>query len=209
MPSPLHLRKRLFAWMMSGGSQGYSDDTLTAQYKHRLFAGLHGDVIEIGPGGGANLVYLKGHDVRWIGIEPNPYMHHYLKAEARRLGLNPDLRTGVAEHIDAPDASADGVICTRVLCSVVDQTASLCEVLRVLKPGGQFVFIEHVAAHGGALRTVQNVIAPAWRVIGDGCHPNRETWVALQAAGFRHLDIEHYCMDVAIFGPHIAGVGVK
>ena len=209
MPSPLHLRKRLFAWMMSGGSEGCADDTLSAQYKRRLFADLHGDVIEIGPGGGANLAYLKGRDVRWIGIEPNPYMHPYLKAEAARLGLNPELRSGVAENIDAPDASADGIICTHVLCSVSDQAAVLREALRVLRPGGRFVFIEHVAARDGALRTAQNLITPAWRIIGDGCHPNRETWVALQNAGFERLEIEHYRVDAPIFGPHIAGVGRK
>ncbi len=209
IPGFPHLRKRLFARMMSGGSQGCCDDALTEQHKQRLFAGMRGDVIEIGPGGGANLQYMKGRDVHWIGIEPNPFMNTYLMAEAARLGIRPDLRTGFAEHLLVPDACADWVISTRVLCSVTDQTTALREVLRVLRPGGRFVFIEHVAAQGGALRTVQNVIAPAWRAISDGCHPNRETWAVIESAGFSALDLKHYRMDAPIFGPHIAGIGVK
>lgn len=206
MPTRLHLRQRLFAWMMSGISE---DDTISASYKRRLFGDLHGDVIEIGPGGGANLEYLKGRDVRWVGIEPNTYMHPHLKREAARLGLNPDLRTGSAENIEAPDASADAVISTLVLCSVADQSAVMREVLRVLKPGGRFVFVEHVAARGGSVRTVQNLIRPVWQFIGDGCRPNRETWVTLQAAGFSQLELNHFLVDAPIVSPHIAGVGYK
>lgn len=171
MPSPLHLRKRLFARMMSGGSEGYNDDALTM----------------------------------------NPYLMAEATsvAEAARLGMKLDLRAGVAERMEVPDAGADWVICTRVLCSVANQTATLREIMRVLRPGGRFVFIEHVAAQSGALRIVQNMFVPAWRTIGDGCHPNRETWTALLAAGFTQLDIEHYRIDVPIFSPHIAGIGVK
>ncbi|HEY3288771.1 MAG TPA: class I SAM-dependent methyltransferase [Anaerolineae bacterium] len=209
MPTRLHLRQRLFAWMMSGGSSGYEDDSISARYKRRLFGNLHGEVIEIGPGGGASLEYLKGRDVHWVGIEPNTYMHLYLKREAARLGFVADIRAGSAEKIDAPDASADAVISSLVLCSVPDQAAVLREVLRVLKPGGQFVFIEHVAARGGSARRLQNLIRPIWQFIGDGCQPNRETWVTLQAAGFAHLELEHFRVDAPIVSPHIAGVGTR
>src|SRR5512141_1355367 len=177
----LQLRKRLFAWCMSSGSD-YDD--VVAGHKRRLFAGLSGEVLEIGPGGGSNLSYLATrHDVRWVGIEPNPFMHKYLLAEAARLGVRADVRIGAAEDITAPDCSVDAVVCTYVLCSVADQRAALREVMRVLKPGGRFVFLEHVAAPAGTRqRTAQNIVRPAWQFMADGCQPNRETWQALEGA---------------------------
>jgi ubiquinone/menaquinone biosynthesis C-methylase UbiE len=206
----LNLRKRFFAWWMSSGNG--EEDVTIAPYKRRLFAGLHGDVVEIGPGSGANLAYLKPNpELHWIGVEPNPYMHPYLQARAAQMGFSkPDLRAGNAEHLDLPEASADAVIGTLVLCSVADQQAALREVLRVLKPGGRYVFIEHVAApRGTRLRNRQNRITPVWQFVGDGCHPNRETWTALQDAGFAQLHIEHFNVRVPIAGPHIAGVAKK
>ena len=205
------LHKRLFARFMAGALLDNDEQSVTAQIRRRLLADVHGDVLEIGAGSGANLALLAGRpDLRWMGVEPNPYMHPYLRAEASRLDMPVDLRLGSAEHLDAPDHSADAVICTHVLCSVEDQAAVLGEVLRVLRPGGRFVFIEHVAApHGTGLRLMQNVIRPAWQLAGDGCHPNRETWRALQHAGFARLDLEHFSVPAPLVGPHIAGTGYK
>ncbi|MBM3804866.1 MAG: class I SAM-dependent methyltransferase, partial [Acidimicrobiia bacterium] len=54
-----------------------------AAKKQALFSGIKGDVLEIGPGTGANLVYLPV-GVRWIGVEPNTYMHAYLRESGAR-----------------------------------------------------------------------------------------------------------------------------
>ena len=203
-----NLHRRLFAWFVA--RDGAQDDVIT-RHKRRLFAGLHGTVVEIGPGGGANLAYLpREAGVSWIGIERNPYMEPYLRAEARRLGLSPELRLGTAEHIDMPDGSADAVISTHVLCSVTDQQAILHEVLRILKPGGRFLFVEHVAAaRGTSTRRRQNWVRPAWQLLGDGCQPNRETWLALETAGFTDLQYERFTLSYPIVGPHIAGVATR
>lgn len=84
------------------------------------------------------------------------------------------------------------------------------EVLRVLKPGGQFLFIEHVAAPPGArLRRIQNLVTPIWRRMGDGCHPKRKTRRALEKAGSATLEIEEFDVLVPIVKPHIAGIAVK
>ncbi len=104
----------------------------------------------------------------------------------------------------------DAVISTHVLCSVHDLDGALEEIRRVLKPGGKFVFLEHVAAppHTG-LRRVQNSVRPLWHLIGDGCYPNRETWRAIESAGFRDVQIEHYRADILVASPHIAGYAIK
>lgn len=209
--SPNHIcsncGKRLFAWMMAKGSDGY--EKVVSQRKRSLFANLHGNVLEIGPGTGPNLTYYP-QDIHWIGIEPNPFMHSYLQETAEKLGLNIDIRTGTAERIDAEDNSMDAVVSTLVLCSVPNLATTLKEILRVLKPGGRFLFIEHVAAPSGTLlRRVQSTIRPIWKVLGDGCNPDRETWVALENAGFSNVNYEHFEAPYPIVSPHIIGTATK
>jgi SAM-dependent methyltransferase len=138
--------QRLFAWGMARSSTAHS--ALVAEHKRALLSSLQGDVLEIGPGTGPNLAYYAP-GIRWIGVEPNPHMHPYLRREAERLGLTVDLRTGTAERLIAADASVDAVVSTLVLCSVADLPGTLREIRRVLRPGGPFVFIEHVAARCG------------------------------------------------------------
>lgn len=204
MHSPL---KRLFAWMLAHGMGRY--EQAMGERKRALLAPLHGCVVEIGPGAGVNL-HSFAPDVQWIGIEPNPWLHPYLRQEAARLGRSIELRSGTAGAIDLPDASADAVVSTLVLCSVSDPARVLQEVLRVLKPGGRFVFLEHVAApRGSGLRHLQRLLRPGWRVIADGCRPDRETWTAIEQAGFRRVEIEHFRGPIPVIRPHIAGMAEK
>ncbi|MBW4685702.1 MAG: class I SAM-dependent methyltransferase [Komarekiella atlantica HA4396-MV6] len=200
--------KRLFAWMMAHGNAKYEEEI--ADRKRALFAQLHGNVLEIGPGTGPNLSYYPS-DIHWIGIEPNPFMHPYLQQEAERLGLDIDLRSGPAEHLEVEDNSMDAVVSTLVLCSVNNLAAVLQEVIRVLKPGGRFFFLEHVAApQGTMLRWIQHGIKPLWKTLGDGCHPDRETWLALENAGFEQVDYQHFRANLpAIVSPQIIGIAVK
>ncbi len=170
---------------------------------------MHGTVLEIGPGIGTNLRYYP-EGVRWIGIEPNIYMHSYLRAEAKRLGMNIDLRSGVGEALDVADSSVDAVVSTLVLCSVDDQASVLSEILRVLRPGGTFIFIEHVAAPKRTWsRRIQRWVRPAWRVLGDGCRPDRDTAGAIARAGFAQVECNLFSVPVPVVWPHIAGVATK
>lgn len=198
--------QRIHARIMEQGKRSY--EPLVRERKQALLSVLHGSVLEIGPGAGPNLAFYQP-TVHWIGVEPNPHMHPYLYAEATKHGLAVDLRSGVAEHLPAADASVDAVVGTLVLCSVNDVERVLSEVQRVLKPGGRFVFIEHVAAPAGSrLRTVQNVIQPVWTPLADGCRPNRETWHAIEHAGFAAVHIDHFRLPTGPAGPHIAGYAV-
>ena len=199
--------QRLFASMLARGSR--HPNALIDERKHQLLGPLRGRILEIGPGAGANLAFFST-DVSWIGIEPNPAMYPYLQAEAKRVGLAIEIRDSKSEALPVPDSSVDAVVSTLVLCSVRDPVHTLQEIMRVLKPGGTFVFIEHVAAPPHTnLRRVQNYINPAWQVVGDGCHPNRETWTVIEQAGFQSLQLEHFRVDVPIVGTQIAGVGTK
>ena len=202
------LNQRIFAWAMARFSPRY--ERFSAKYKERLFAGLSGTVLEIGPGTGVNFRYFRDHAVRWIGVEPNLFMERYLREEATRLGMPIDLRVGTADRLPVNDDSVDAVIGTLVLCCVPDQRQALREIVRVLKPGGRLVFIEHVAAfRGSRLRRIQNFVTPLWKWLGDGCHPNRETWAELEQVGFAEVTFERVTAPMPVVSPQIVGVAIK
>lgn len=201
------LRKRIFAWALHKFNGRY--ERAIAARKRALLGGLTGTVVEIGPGTGPNLRYYA-KTVLWIGIEPNPCMRAYLQREAERTGIAADLREGAAEAIPCANESADAVVGTLVLCSVLGMRGALAEILRVLKPGGRFVFIEHVAAEPGTrLRNWQRRLRPWFHYFADGCNPDRETWRAIESAGFAEVHLEHFDGPVPIVRPHIAGVAIK
>ncbi|MCI0710695.1 MAG: class I SAM-dependent methyltransferase [Chloroflexi bacterium] len=186
-----------------------SYNRMVANRKHELFSNLSGTVLEIGAGTGANLEFLPA-DIQYITIEPSLAMQEYLEAETARRGITADIRTGIAEEIPLEDQSVDYVISTLVLCSVQDVPDVVAEIHRVLKPGGKYLFLEHVAAPEKTwMRRWQNIATPAWKIIGDGCHLNRETWKAVEMAGFSQIDIDHFKLPVGLSGPHISGVAVK
>lgn len=212
-------QKRFLAWGLAKANQ--SDDTQAkitgypgydnlGSLKQALFKNLQGKVVEIGPGAGANLSYYP-QEIDWIGIEPNPFMLNYLEKEAKEQGLkNVQFRQGIAEKIPCEDNTVDTVISTHVLCSVKDVQASLQEIKRILKPGGQFIFIEHVAGKCGTwTRRLQNSIKPAWKLLFDNCHPNRETEQALTNIGFAEIQCQQFQLSFPVVSPHIAGIASK
>lgn len=182
---------------------------LVAERKHRLLGALEGTVIEIGAGTGANLAYLP-RGVRWVGVEPNPAVRPYVERAARASGADAILVQAWAEALPFRNGVANAVVSTLVLCSVEDPAAVLAEIQRVLKPGGRFVFLEHVAAPPGTrTRRRQRLVRPLWRRLADGCTPDRETWRWIEQAGFRRLDCERFALNLPIAGPHLAGVAIK
>ena len=199
--------KRVHAWLMARVSARY--ERLVEDRKRRLLGAIEGDVLEIGPGTGPNLRYLS-RGARWIGVEPNPFMHAYLRRAAARLSVAADIRLCGGETLPAADASADAVVSTLVLCSVSDPESVLREIVRVLKPGGRFVFVEHVAAPDGTgLRALQRFFGPLWRAAADGCRLDRETAAMIERAGFQKIFHEEFRLPLGLVAPHIAGFAVK
>ncbi|PRW58836.1 methyltransferase [Chlorella sorokiniana] len=163
-----------------------------------------------------NLKLYAQHVDQIIGVDCNPAMHGYARqaAEAAHAADKLRLLTGRAEALPLEDGSADAVVMTHVLCTVGDQRQALAEARRVLKPGGRFVFLEHVAAPQGQwLHTMQHALNPAVGFFGHGCSCCRDTLAAIRAAGFAAVDAEEFTLPIwgplAVIGPHIAGVARK
>jgi ubiquinone/menaquinone biosynthesis C-methylase UbiE len=198
---------RVHAWLLSRDNPRY--ESIVESRKRSLLGQLEGTVIELGPGGGKNFRYFRP-SIRWIGVEPNSYTDDYIYKRASEFGIHAEVKRGAAERIPAESESADAVVSTLVFCSVSDPHKALTEVFRVLKPGGIFAFIEHVAAPPQTgMRTVQRILRPFWRVVADGCNPDRETDHLIEVAGFERLTLERFKVSIAVLAPHIAGTGKK
>ncbi|KAK1312987.1 hypothetical protein QJS10_CPA06g00467 [Acorus calamus] len=189
-----------------------------AGLKDKLFTQLKGEnmnVLELGIGTGPNLQYYAGlSGVNVFAVDPNKKMEKYAKVAATEAGLAPSnfkFIHAVGEALPVREDSMDVVIGTLVLCSVKDVDLALKEVKRVLKPGGQYIFIEHVAAQGETfLRLVQNVVDPLQQVVADGCHLTRETRNNISKAGFSVVEANMaHLASLSLISPHVYGIACK
>ncbi|MCT2583692.1 class I SAM-dependent methyltransferase [Actinophytocola gossypii] len=172
-----------------------------------VLGSLRGTVLEIGPGAGRNLPhYAPG--VHWVGVEPNARRRSRLRARADRLGRPVLVLPGVAERLALGDGRVDAVVGTFVLCSVGDLARAVDEVRRVLRPGGRYVFAEHVvAAEGSRSLRAQRAFGAVTRLFGARCRPDRDSLAAITRAAFEVTELRRWGRP----GPlgvvqHIAGV---
>lgn len=203
--SPLHDRpwyQRFQARLL--GCCGETHARLVEARRRALLAPLRGRVVEIGPGLGVNLPSYDA-SVRWTGVEPNAVLREHLARELARRGVRGEAVDGVAERLPFADASVDAVVGTLVLCTVRDPAAALREVRRVLVPGGRFVFLEHVCSPRRAERLLQRLAQPVFTVVGDGCHPDRDTAGTIARAGFSRVQLEHFRVPLPVVAPHVSG----
>ena len=181
-------------------------------WRRELLKNTGGDVLEIGAGTGANIFFYPDTVNSLVLSEPDPHMRRQLNKKIRKSNFDITISAGTAENIEAESESYDYVVTSLVCCSVAKLETSLFEIRRVLKPGGRFVFLEHVAAEPGtARRRWQNLLNPLWRKVAGNCHLNRETESAILAAGFNILDIkrESMCKAPSLVKPTIRGLAEK
>lgn len=154
-----------------------------ARRRRDLLGGLAGHVVEIGAGTGANLAAYGPGVEHLTLLEPSAPMADQLRARAATSGGETRIIEAPGEALPLADASVDAVVSTLVLCTVDDLDRTLAEVERVLRPGGRFVFIEHVAGDGRTA-TLQRLLAGPWRVFAQGCRLRRDPRAALAARGW-------------------------
>jgi SAM-dependent methyltransferase len=172
-------------------------------------------VVEVGMGSFPNAPFFALKEapdaMDIIGVDPNDSMGGYALANARRAGLlagrgpPPGLEWvpkgaggggsgamnsvrvvhGVSEALPFEDASVDAVVCSLTLCSVGNPDKSVAEIKRILKPGGKFLWWEHVLSEDDpALAQRQRDLTPSQVRRADGCHLDRRTGETIKAAGF-------------------------
>jgi ubiquinone/menaquinone biosynthesis C-methylase UbiE len=174
---------------------------LLGQLRPLVVGQAHGRVLEIGVGTGASFPYYQYAEIL-VATDPDPFMLRRAERRARDLACAVQLQQAEAEALPFVDGSFDAVVSALVLCTVANPDRALAEARRVLKTGGTFRFIEHVRADGWFGRA-QDVVTPAWRWFGAGCHPNRRTVESIRAAGFDIVQLEQ---RTVARGPFVAGV---
>jgi len=147
-----------------------------------LVAGLRGVVIEVGAGNGRTFAHYPPGVAEVVAVEPEDGLRALAEEAALSAPVPVRVVAADADHLPVADGSADAVVASLVLCSVPDQASALAEVVRVLRPGGELRYYEHVRSAGVA-GVLQDVVSPLWPLVAGGCHPNRRTSEAIGAAG--------------------------
>lgn len=156
------------------------------RWRAELLAQARGVVLEIGAGTGANLPFYPSAVERVLLLEPDPAMRQRLVQRARGATV----LSGSVRRLPLATGSVDTVVSTLVLCSVGDLGPAVAELRRVLRPDGQLLLLEHVAAPvTSRTRRAQHLLTPAWSKIAGGCSLERDTRQALAQGGFRTSDL--------------------
>lgn len=178
-----------------------------AERRERLVAGAHGRVLEIGAGTGLNLDHYPSDLERLVLSEPSAAMASRLRSRVAEGATPAEVVVAPADELPFDDASFDAVVATLVLCTVDDPAATLAELRRVLRPGGELLLIEHVRSDDPGRAKWQDRLLVPWRIFGNGCRCNRETQTLVEQAGFSFSELEHGKMRKAppIVRPLIQG----
>jgi ubiquinone/menaquinone biosynthesis C-methylase UbiE len=189
-----------------------SEDSLaeTRPFRQELLAGLSGRVIEVGAGTGINFAFYPASVTEVVAVEPEPYLRSLAVQAAMRASFAIAVTAGVAEQLPEENASFDAGVVSLVLCSVRDPARALAELFRVIRPGGELRFYEHVRARGPRLAWIQRAVdALFWPRIGGGCHTSRDTRAGIEEAGFVVESCREFsflpCFLLAPVSPHILG----
>jgi ubiquinone/menaquinone biosynthesis C-methylase UbiE len=199
-------RHPIFArwWALTGSG------AMSKRDRAELLAGLTGKVLEVGAGDGLNFDFYPDTVDSVLAVEPEPLLR--ARAERRAAAAVRDITVvdGTAEALPVPDASFDAVVTCLVLCSVPDQARALAEARRVLRPGGELRFYEHVVSRTRAGVAVQRALdrSGIWPRVGAGCHLTNDTEASIRATADLHVErLRHFGVGPGpIAVPHIAGV---
>ena len=180
-----------------------------SEHRDELLAGLSGRVIEVGAGTGLNFNHYPQAVSEVIAVEPEPYLRQQAAKAAERATLAVRVVNGTAEALPARDGEFDAGVASLVLCSVTEQRTALGELFRVLRPGGELRFYEHMRSPRPGFARTQRALDLVWPFFGGGCHTSRQTTNAIEAAGFAIEHVRNFtfrpCLIAAPVSPHVIG----
>jgi SAM-dependent methyltransferase len=175
------------------------------EHRKRLLGGLSGTVVEVGAGHGLNFPHYPAAVTEVIAIEPEPTLRARATGAAANAPVPVRVLGGVADALPLEAASVEAAVASLVLCSVPDQMRALAELRRVLRPGGELRFYEHVIPNCRPRRLLLQAAdhSGLWPRIAGGCHPARDTGAAIRRAGFEVESSERLMFAAARFEPAI------
>lgn len=193
----------VFARIYERLSPGWEKDG-QAELRARTLARLSGRVVEVGAGNGLNFGHYPAAVTEVVAVEPEPYLRERAAERAAEAPVPVSVVAGDADALPLADGEADAVVTSLVLCSVPDQASALAEARRVLKPGGELRFYEHVVSHKRGKAAFQRAFTKTvWKRVSGGCHMDRDTGRAIADAGFEITELDR----VPFHGlAHILGV---
>jgi ubiquinone/menaquinone biosynthesis C-methylase UbiE len=168
-----------------------------ARHRRELLARAGGEILEIGFGTGLNLLQYPPHVRRIVVVEPNPGMHRKARRRIAQSGVEVDRRVERGESLPFADGSFDCVVSTFTLCSVGDVGRVLGEVHRVLRPGGQFLFLEHGLSPDPRVQTWQRRLNRLEQWLADGCHLDRDIRRLVETQPFRQVEVDEFYLEQA------------
>lgn len=180
-------------------------DSSFAKYRQEVLARVEGEVLEIGFGTGLNLSYYPEKIRKIITVDNNPGVHRLAQKRIEKSSITVDHRILSGEHLPMADNTFDSIVSTWTLCSIKKVEEALKEIYRVLKPGGKFFFIEHGLSNEAEIQVWQNRLNPVQKIIGDGCHLNRNMRQIIEQQ-FQQVSLEEFYVENA---PKVAGYMYK
>ena len=155
-------------------------------------------MLELGAGAGANFAHYPA-GLRVIATEPDEYMFaRALKRLSKVSTLDVTLMLADAQALPFTNESFDTVVGTLVFCTIPDPMKALAEAMRVLKPGGKLLLMEHIRGPDSIRGITEDIIAPVWKLMAGGCHINRNTTEMIGKVGFQIRDIRSHFMGLQI-----------
>ena len=158
---------------------GRNEDRGNREHRQEMMAGLTGRVMEVGPGNGLNFPHYPVSVQEVVAVEPEPYLRSRAVEAAAAAPVPIRVADGSADELPAPDGSFDAVVVSGLLCSVTDVHAALTEFHRVLRPGGELRFYEHVRSRDVLFAGFQRAVNLVWPHLMGGCHVRRQTRAAI------------------------------
>jgi SAM-dependent methyltransferase len=152
------------------------------ELRRELLTGLSGRVLEVGAGTGLNFPHYPASVCEVVAVEPEPYLRARTGEAAAAAPVRIRVADGVASRLPMASGEFDAVVVSGVLCSVPDVAAALTEFGRVLRPGGELRFYEHVGSTDPLLAGIQAVADLFWPRFMGGCHVTRDTRSAMGRA---------------------------
>jgi ubiquinone/menaquinone biosynthesis C-methylase UbiE len=184
-----------------------AEDAGLRDKRRALLARARGCKLEIGAGTGLNVELYPDSVSALVLAEPDAHMRRQLEKKLAALGRRAEVVDAVAERLPLPEASIDTAVATLVFCTIPDPAAALAEIVRVLKPEGRLLFLEHVRASDPKVARWQDRLERPWGWFGRGCHPNRDTLATIEASALEvtYVEREHMPKAPPIVRPLIVG----